>query len=164
MQVTIVCGIDGRDGDTSRVTLYNSVLTISPQGTVQNCHRKLMPTNPERMVWGFGDASGMKLVDTLIGRVGSLVCWENYMPLARCAMFAQGIDIYIAPTSRRRRPLDSHPSAHCQGRGLLGARRGQCAACERSADDFPEAERLYPDKEEWINSGDSMVISPAGKS
>lgn len=142
MQVTIVCGIDERDEDTSRATLYNSVITISPQGTVQNCHRKLMPTNPERMVWGFGDASGIKIIDTPVGRGGSLVCWENYMPLARYAMFAQGIDIYIAPT------YDS---------GDRWLRTSDLPA------DFPEVERLYPDEEEWINSGDSVIISPAGE-
>ncbi|MFN2324171.1 MAG: nitrilase-related carbon-nitrogen hydrolase, partial [Trueperaceae bacterium] len=58
----------------------------------------LMPTNPERMVWGFGDGSGLRVVDTPVGRIGTLLCWENYMPLARFALFAQGIDIHIAPT------------------------------------------------------------------
>ena len=61
-------------------------------------HRKLMPTNPERMVWGCGDGSGLKVVDTPGGRLGTLVCWESYMPLARYALSAQGIELYIAPT------------------------------------------------------------------
>ena len=57
-----------------------------------------MPTNPERMVWGFGDASGLKVVNTPCGKLGSLICWENYMPLARYALYAQGVEVYIAPT------------------------------------------------------------------
>ncbi|MEX1216499.1 carbon-nitrogen hydrolase family protein [Saccharospirillum sp.] len=163
MRMTVVCGINERDGDSSRTTVYNSVLTISPQGIVQNCHRKLMPTNPERMVWGFGDASGLKVVDTPIGRVGSLICWENYMPLARYALFAQGIDIYIAPTydsgDRWLRTLQH--IAREGGCWVLGA--GNVLRTRDLPEDFPEAGRLYPDKEEWINSGDSVVISPAGE-
>ena len=163
MQVTIVCGIEERDGDNSRTTLYNSVLTISAEGVVQNCHRKLMPTNPERMVWGFGDASGLKVVDTPVGRVGSLVCWENYMPLARYALFAQGIDIYIAPTydsgDRWLRTLQH--IAREGGCWVLGA--GNVLRTGDLPEDFPDVERLYPDKDEWINSGDSVVISPAGE-
>ena len=97
-QVTIVCGINERDADFSRGTIYNTVVMIGPDGSLLNRHRKLMPTNPERMVWGFGDASGLKVLDTPCGRIGTLICWENYMPLARCAMYAQGVEIYIAPT------------------------------------------------------------------
>lgn len=163
MGVTIVCGIEERDEDTSRTTLYNSVLTISPNGTLQNRHRKLMPTNPERMVWGFGDASGMKVVDTPVGRVGSLVCWENYMPLARYALFAQGIDIYIAPTydSGDRWIRTLQHIAREGGCWVLGA--GNVLRGGDFPDDFPDLDRLYPDKEEWINSGDSVVISPDGE-
>jgi len=73
-------------------------VVIGQDGEVLNHHRKLMPTNPERMVWGFGDGSGLRAVDTPVGRIGALLCWENYMPLARFALYAQGIDIHIAPT------------------------------------------------------------------
>jgi len=96
--VTIVCGIEERDNQLSRSTLYNTVLVIGDEGVVLNRHRKLMPTNPERMVWGFGDAAGLKVVDTPAGRIGALLCWENYMPLARYALYSQGVEIYIAPT------------------------------------------------------------------
>ena len=69
-----------------------------PDGTLLNRHRKLMPTNPERMVWGMGDATGLKVVETPAGRLGSLICWESYMPLARYALYAQGIEIFVNPT------------------------------------------------------------------
>jgi nitrilase len=159
-KVTILCGIDERDSELSRATIYNSVIVIGPDGSL---HRKLMPTNPERMVWGFGDASGLKVVDTPSGRVGSLVCWENYMPLARYALYAQGIDIHVAPT------YDS-------GDGWIGtlqhiAREGGCwvigagnvLRVEDLPRDFPDRDRLYPDADEWINQGDSVVIAPGGK-
>ncbi len=162
-QMTIVCGVNELDHETSRATLYNSVLTIGPKGTLLNRHRKLMPTNPERMVWGFGDASGLEVVETPAGRVGALVCWENFMPLARYALYAQGIEIYVAPT-------------YDQGDGWIGtlqhiAREGCCwvlgaGAALRVADlpeDFPNREILYPPGEQWINGGDSVVIAPGGR-
>src|SRR5437879_3172480 len=96
--VTVVCGVHEIDGQFSGTTLFNTVVVIGPDGAVLNRHRKLMPTNPERMVWGFGDGSGLRVVDTPCGRIGTLICWENYMPLARAALYAQGVEIYIAPT------------------------------------------------------------------
>ncbi|UVK43631.1 carbon-nitrogen hydrolase family protein [Mesorhizobium sp. AR07] len=162
-KVTILCGIDERDSELSRTTIYNSVIVIGTDGSLLNRHRKLMPTNPERMVWGFGDASGLKVVDTPSGRVGSLVCWENYMPLARYALYAQGIDIHVAPT------YDSGDEwigtlqhiAREGGCWVLGA--GNVLRVEDLPRDFPDRDRLYPDAGEWINQGDSVVIAPGGK-
>ena len=94
----IVFGMNERDCEFSRGTIYNSVVVIGPEGTVLNRHRKLMPTNPERMVWGMGDASGLKVIDTPVGRIATLICWESYMPLARYALYADGVEIYITPT------------------------------------------------------------------
>ena len=161
--VTIVCGMEERDSKLSQSTLYNTVLVIGTDGTVLNRHRKLMPTNPERMVWGFGDASGLKVVDTPVGRIGTLLCWENFMPLARYALYAQGVEVYIAPT------YDS-------GDGWIGtlqhiAREGCCwvVGCGNLMkgsdipDDFPEKSSLYPDSDEWVNPGDSIVIAPGGE-
>jgi nitrilase len=162
-KVTIVCGIVERDGQLSQTTLYNTIITISPDGTLLNKHRKLMPTNPERMVWGFGDASGLKVVESPAGRIGALPCWENFMPLARYALYSQGVEIYIAPT------YDS-------GDGWIGslqhiAREGCCwvVGCGNLLkgsdipDDFPEKSSLYPDADEWVNPGDSVVIAPGGE-
>ena len=162
-QVSVVCGIEERDNRLSQSTLYNTVITIGPDGALLNRHRKLMPTNPERMVWGFGDASGLKVVETDAGRIGALMCWENFMPLARYALYAQGVEIYIAPT------YDS-------GEGWIGslqhiAREGCCwvVGCGNimKGSDIPEdlvdKTTLYPDAEEWVNPGDSVVIAPGGE-
>lgn len=161
-KVTVVCGINERDFENSRSTIYNAVITIDAKGKLVNHHRKLMPTNPERMVWGFGDGHGLNVIDTPVGRIGSLICWENYMPLARYALYSQGIEIYIAPT------YDS-------GDAWVGtmqhiAREGKCwvLCCgvalkkEDLPDDFPSLEQLYPDDVEWINPGDSLIVSPTG--
>lgn len=163
MGVTVVCGVNERDSETSRATLYNTVLTIGPEGNLFNRHRKLMPTNPERMVWGFGDGSGLRVVDTPIGRVGSLVCWENFMPLARYALYAQGTEIYIAPTydSGDKWIRSLQHIAREGGCWVLGA--GNVLRVQDLPSDFPELERLYPDSSEWINQGDSVVISPTGE-
>jgi nitrilase len=96
--VVIAIGFNEIDGRYSGTTLFNSFALIGQTGEVLNLHRKLMPTNPERMVWGQGDARGLQVVDTGIGRVGALLCWENYMPLARYALYAQNLEIHLAPT------------------------------------------------------------------
>jgi len=161
--VTVVCGINERDSKNSQSTIYNSVITIDTQGRVINNHRKLMPTNPERMVWGFGDGHGLNVIDTPVGRIGSLICWENFMPLARYSLYSQGVEIYIAPT------YDS-------GESWIGtmqhiAREGKCwvlscgTALERKdlPKDFPDIDELYPSDETWINPGDSLIVSPNGE-
>lgn len=162
-KVTIVCGMNECDSKLSQSTLYNTVIVIGPEGRLLNRHRKLMPTNPERMIWGMGDASGLTVVDTPAGRLGTLICWENYMPLARYALYSQGVEIYIAPT------YDS-------GDKWIGtlqhiAREGRCwvVGCGnlmKGSDiphDFPEKSKLYPDEHEWVNPGDSVVIDPSGE-
>ena len=161
--VTIVCGLNERDAEFSRGTLYNTVVLIGPDGTLLNRHRKMMPTNPERMVWGFGDASGLKAVDTPCGRVGALICWESYMPLARCALYAQGVEIYVAPT------YDS--GERCTATMQHIAREGGCwvigSGCAFQGRDIaaalPAKAKLYEDPDEWINAGDSVVVAPGGK-
>jgi nitrilase len=112
--VVVVCGIHEREGEFSRATLYNTLVTIGADGAILNRHRKLVPTNPERMIWGQGDASGLRVVDTPFGRLGGLICWENYMPLARYALYAQGAldvaghygrpDIFTLTVDRSPRP------------------------------------------------------------
>jgi nitrilase len=162
-QVTVVCGINERDGAFSRGTLYNTVVTIGADGSVLNQHRKLMPTNPERMVWGQGDATGLRPVDSACGRIGALICWENYMPLARYALYAQGIDVYIAPTydSGDRWIATLQHIAREAGCWVVGSGVAFRASDIRGA--APGMADLYPGADEWINAGDSAVIAPSGK-
>src|SRR2546430_6626613 len=163
LKVTVAIGVHERDGEYSRATLYNTIVLIGPDGEILNRHRKLVPTNPERMVWGMGDASGLKVVETPSGRLGSLICWENYMPLARFTLFAQGCEIYIAPTwdfgdswvsTMRHIALEGR----CWVIGIGSAMRGKDMPA-----DFPQRARMFPNLEEWFNSGDSVVVAPNGE-
>jgi len=126
-KVAVVCGVHERDADFGGGTLYNTVVVIGADGAILNRHRKLMPTNPERMVWGFGDASGLKTVDTPCGRVGVMICWESYMPLARYALYAQGIDVYVAP-SYDSGGAGSRPCSTSRARPAAGS-PGPAARC-----------------------------------
>jgi nitrilase len=159
--IVVVMGLNEIDSKFSGTTLFNTVVVIGADGTVLNRHRKLMPTNPERMVWGAGDASGLRVVETPFGRIGSLICWENYMPLSRFALYAQNVEIYIAPT------WDCGDAWLASMKHI--AREGGCwvlsTATAMQGQDipstFPQREKLYDD-DEWVNSGDAVVVEPSG--
>jgi nitrilase len=97
-EVWLVTGVSERDPERPG-TLYNTLLYHAPDGTLALRHRKLVPTNHERLIWGPGDGSGLHAIETGIGRIGGLICWENYMPLARFALYETGVEIYIASTA-----------------------------------------------------------------
>jgi nitrilase len=94
----LIGGVIERDGGT----LYCTVTYHAPDGTLTGKHRKVMPTGTERLIWGFGDGSTLRAVDTPWGRLGAVICWENYMPQSRLAMYSQGVQIYCAPTVDER--------------------------------------------------------------
>jgi nitrilase len=98
----IAVGVIERDSYFSRGTLYCTLLYFGPSGQLLGVHRKLKPTASERLIWGEGDGSSLTVVETEFGKVGGLICWENYMPLARMAMYGKGVDIYLAPTADAR--------------------------------------------------------------
>lgn len=160
--MVIVIGYQEIDGSVSGSTIFNSCAIVDADGRIANTHRKLMPTNPERMVWGFGDGSGLNVVDTAVGRVGALLCWENYMPLARYALYAQNIDIYVAPT------WDSGETWLATMQHI--AREGGCwvvgCATSLEASDIPAGlpyrDELFPNQDEWVNAGDAVVYKPFG--
>ena len=161
--VTLVIGITERvDGGPGRGTLYNSLLTIGPDGTLLNHHRKLVPTYTERLVWGGGDAEGLRAVDTPVGRVGALICWEHRMPLARQALHESGEDIHVAvwPTAHEMHQVASRQYAF-EGRCFVLA----AGALMRASALPPELEP-HPDRvtspDQWILRGGSAIIGPDG--
>ena len=163
LKVTVSIGIHERDGEFSRGTMYNSVVLVGPDGSILNRHRKLMPTNPERMVWGMGDASGLRVVDTPMGRVGSLICWENYMPLPRFSLFAQGVEIYVAPTWDEGGTWIS-TMRHIAAEGRCWVLGNGCAMRGKDIPkDFPRRAEIFPDLESWYNPGDSVIVAPGGE-
>ena len=160
--VTVVCGMHEIDGEYSGTTIFNTVVVIGPDGAILNRHRKLVPTNPERMVWGRGDASGLRVVDTPVGRLGALICWENYMPLARYALYAQNIELFVAPTwDTGERWLASMRHIATEG-GCWVISTATALQASDLPDDLPGLKTLFPDPDEWINPGDAVVIKPFG--
>jgi len=141
-------------------TLYNTLLGYGPDGALALHHRKLVPTNHERLVWGQGDGSGLRAIDTPIGRLGGLICWENYMPLARFALYESGVEIYIASTA--------DDSEAWQATLVHIARESRafvvspCHFQRASAypDDFPLRELL--DGIDVIGRGGSAILGPDG--
>lgn len=161
--VTVVCGIDERDAAASRSTLYNAAVVIGPDGSLLHHHRKLLPTSPERMVWGFGDGSTLRVIDTPAGRLGVLICWENYMPLARYALYAQGVEVYVALTydCGERWVASMQHIAREGGCWVLGS--GWALRGGDVPDSLPGRAAMYPDATEWINTGDATVVAPGGR-
>lgn len=151
-------GVNECDGST----LYNTLLYFGPDGSIIGKHRKLMPTGAERLVWGMGDGSTLQVVETPFGRVGGLICWEQYMPLARYAMYAQGIDILLAPT------WDNSDMWVCTLRH--NAKEGRCyvvgVGSVLNGSHVPAAipcrEELYTDEDDWMCRGYSAIVGPDG--
>lgn len=98
----LVVGVIERDTQFSRGTLYCTLLYFGPDGRLMGKHRKLKPTAAERIIWGEGDGSTLPVLTTEYGRIGGLICWENYMPMARMTLYAKGVEIYLAPTADAR--------------------------------------------------------------
>jgi predicted amidohydrolase len=161
--VTLVVGVTERVvADAGRGTLYNSLLIYGPDGALLNHHRKLVPTYTERMVWGTGDANGLRAVDTPAGRIGGLICWEHWMPLARQALHDSGEDIHIAvwPTAHEMLQVASRHYAF-EGRCFVIA-----AGSLMRARDLPAELEPHPDRvsspEQFVMRGGSAIIGPNG--
>lgn len=144
-------------------TLNNSVVYIDDGGTIVGRHRKLVPTGAERLVWGNGHSDLLTTVDIDGVRVGSLICWENYMPLARVAMYEQGIDVLLAPTwdnSDEWVPTLRHIAKEGQIY-VVGV-----TACLRGSDvprDLSDADELYGGDDDWMSRGNTTIVAPGGE-
>lgn len=157
----VALGVIERDATYSGGTLYCTLLYFGPDGTLLGKHRKLKPTAGERYIWGEGDGSTMPVFTTDFGRVGGLICWENYMPLARMAMYAKGLDIYLAPTADSR---DSWQATiqhiACEGRCFV------LSCCQYVTKEmYPEDLEVRQELEaapEVLSRGGSAIVSPLG--
>jgi len=159
--VWLCVGVDERDPHGS--TLYNSLLYFAPDGRLAGTHRKLMPTGGERLVWGMGDGSTLPVLDTAFGRLSGLICWENYMPLARAALYAQHVDVYVAPT------WDDSDSWVASMRHI--AKEGRMYVIgvntvQRVTDVAPDvpghAEHYSGGLDDWMSRGNSVIVGPDG--
>ena len=154
--VVLVIGVIERD----RGTLYCTVLFLGPDGDLLGRHRKVMPTAMERLIWGFGDGSTLPVIDTGVGRVGAVICWENYMPQLRLAMYGQGIQLYCAPTVDSRETwLPTMRHVALEGRCFV---LSACQFARRAdyPDDYP-VEATGP--HEVLIAGGSCIVDPMGR-
>jgi nitrilase len=161
--VQLVMGVNEREPHGG--TIYNTVLYFGDDGRLLGRHRKLVPTHAERLVWGMGDGSDLDVHPTPVGRVGGLICWENYMPLARFALYAKGVEIWVAPT------LATHDFWVASMRHI--AREGVChvigvapaARFSEVPDSVPDRGRLWRGVEphgDWMLDGYSVIVDPTG--
>ncbi len=161
-RIHVAIGISERNAAASGASLYNSLLMIGDDGTVLGVHRKLVPTGGERLVWAPGDGASLRTFDTTLGTVGGLICWENYMPLARFALYSAGVRIYLAPT------WDYGDVWQATVRHI--AKEGatfviSCCMPLRVAD-IPKRYGFrshYASGKDWINPGQSCIVGPRGQ-
>ncbi len=160
--VHLAIGVIERESRFGRGTLYCTLVYSGPDGRLLGKHRKLKPTGSERLIWGEGDGSTLPVFDTKMGRLGGLICWENYMPLARMTMYGKGVEIYLAPTA------DPRDTWHCTLRHIACEGRCFVLGCNQflTRDMFPEdldgLEDLA-DQPEIMCRGGSAIVSPLGE-
>jgi len=154
-------GVIERDSQFSKGTLYCTLLYFSPDGQLLGKHRKLKPTGSERLIWGEGDGSTLPVFETEIGTIGGLICWENYMPMARMAMFSKGVELYLAPTADQRDAWQATMRhVACEGRCFV-------LGCNQfvTRDMYPKDLELIAELEsqpDIICRGGSVIVSPLG--
>jgi nitrilase len=160
--VYLCVGVIERDTTYSGGTLFCTLLYIGPDGTLLGKHRKLKPTAAERLIWGEGDGSTLTAIETPFGTVGGLICWENYMPLARTAMYGKGVQIYLAPTA------DARDSWQATLRHI--ALEGRCfvLGCNQYVhrDMYPDDLEISGELEAWpeeLSAGGSAIYGPLGE-
>jgi len=159
--VSVVIGINERNREASNGSLYNTLLYIDDRGEILGKHRKLVPTGAERGIWAQGDGHTLQAYQTPLGIVGGLICWENYMPLARQAMYAQGVQLYMAPTWDQGAMWLTTLKHIAREGGMYVI--GCCMPLHLRdiPDDYGFRSR-YPEGTEWVNRGHSCIIAPDG--
>ena len=158
-ELWLVTGVTERDPER-RGTLYNTLLYHAPDGRLALKHRKLVPTNHERLVWGQGDGEGLRAIETDLGRLGGLICWENYMPLARFALYESGVEIYIASTADDGDSWQStliHIAREARAFVVSPSHFQRAASYP---EDFPLAKLLAG--AEFVGRGGSAILGPDG--
>jgi nitrilase len=161
--IAVAMGVNERNTEASDSTLYNSLVYIGPEGELLGRHRKLVPTAGERLVWGQGDGSDLAVYDLPFGKIGGLLCWENYMPLARYTLTAWGQHIHVAPTWDRGEPwISTMRHVAKEGRTFVVS---VCQAfhIDNVPDELDFKSKYLDGIDGWINPGLSLIVDPDGK-
>ncbi len=158
--VYLSIGITERE--TVGSTLYSTQLLFGPDGALAAVHRKLIPSGAERLVWGMGDGSGLAVVETPFGRIGTLTHEENYMPLARAALYAQGVDIYLAPTWSDAAAWPSTLRHIAAEGGVFVVGVSQCLRASQVPEGLPGHQMLYG-TDDWLARGSTEIVDPTGR-
>jgi nitrilase len=157
----VAIGVNERNVEASGTSLYNTLLLFDDRGQLRARHRKLVPTGGERLVHAPGDGSTLGVHDLGFARVSGLVCWENYMPLARYALYAWGAEVHVAPTWDRGEPWLS-TLRHIAKEGRVYVVGSCCAVRREDVPDVHDLARWLPSTP-WLNPGDSAIVDPDGK-
>lgn len=165
LSIWLVVGVEERDPHAA--TIYNTVLYFSPEGDLVEKHRKLVPTGSERTVWGMGDGSTLRVVPTPFGRIGGLICWENYMPLARFHLYAQGVDIWVAPTLARGEGWIATLRHIARENAMFVIGVNPVLHVDQIPKDFPRVDKLVSkeylaENGDWLEPGNSVIVDPSG--
>ncbi len=160
--IRVAIGVNERNAESSGSSLFNTLLLISEKGKILGVHRKVMPTGGERTVWGQGDGSSLRSYDTSIGKIGGLLCWENFMPLARQAIYEAGTEIHMAPTWDSSEPWQLAMRYIAREGGMFVVSCAQAIRMDEIPDRF-EFKKLYPEGREWVSQGNSCIVDPMGR-
>lgn len=160
--IHVIIGINELNAESSKSSLFNSILFINDKGNIIGKHRKLVPTGGERLIWSQGDGSTLNVFDTSLGKLSGLICWENYMPLARNAIYALGTQILATPTWDKSTNWISSLQHIAREGGVFVI--NCCMALKiKDIPDKYDFKKLYPQDREWINIGNSCIINPKGE-
>jgi nitrilase len=162
--VWMAVGVQEREATGS--TIYNTLLYLSPEGLVDK-HRKLVPTGSERTVWGQGDGSTLRVVEAPFGRIGGLICWENYMPLARFHLYSQGVDLWLAPTLATGDAWVASMRHLARENRMFVVSVNPVLHADRIRADFPNRDQLVPAawleaRGGWVEEGNTVIVAPDG--
>ncbi len=161
-KIYVAIGINERNTEASNSSMFNTLLYFDDKGNIIGKHRKLIPTGAERLVWAQGDGSTLNSFNTTFGKLGGLLCWENFMPLARNAIYSWGTQIHVTPTWDSSEQWQISMRYIAREGGMFVINSCQAIHIKDIPDKF-EFKKYYPEGKEWLNPGNSCIVNPKGQ-
>ena len=160
-KINVAIGVNEKNTESSDASLFNTILFIDDKGKIAGKHRKLIPTGGERLIWAYGDGNTLNIFNSSVGKIGGLICWENLMPLARQAMYNDGVQILVSPTWDKSEKWIASLKHIAREGGVFVISSCMVIRMKDIPDKY-EFKKLYPKGREWINSGNSFIVNPGG--